>query len=179
MNRYTYFIVFCVSVFFLLSSCTDESHTEEVKPGENAVALSGVMTRSGTINKTKLYLKAYLTGAPQVYFDESPVTVTGGLEENEEKPVIFPGGTPYYPLGDVPILIFGYTGKLFNGDRMILKAGLGDSFDAVLSNNGVRETPQPGDDVTTLGTQGSSSNEAILLNFRHVMTQVECECKNR
>lgn len=177
MNRYTYFIVFWVSMFFLFGSCADDSHMEEKERDEHMIMLSGVMTRSGTINKTKLYLKAFLTGSPQVYFDETPITVTGGLEENEQKVVVFPGGTPYYPLGDVPIVIFGFTGKLYNGDRMILKAGLGDSYDAVLSNNGVRETPQPGDDVTTDGTQGSSSNQAILLNFRHVMTQLNVSVK--
>lgn len=176
MNRYTYFIVFWVSVFFLLSSCTDDSHMDEVKPGENMVTLSGVMTRSGTINKTKLYLKAYLPLSPIVYFDQTPVNVAGGLEENEIKSIVFPGGTPYYPLGNTPITIFGFTEKLYDGDKMVLKAGLGDSFDAVLSNNGVRQIPQPGD-TTTEGTQGSSANQAVLLNFRHVMTQLNVSVK--
>ncbi len=176
MNTYRYLICLLIGSVFFLSSCSTDSDEGELRIENDRISLSATL-RSGTINKTRLYLKAFLPGPPNVYFDETLITVADGLEENEEKSVLFPGGTPYYPLGEEQISIFGFTGKLYDGSEMVLKAGLGDQFDAVLSNNGVRQTPQPGDDETTDGTQGSSSNPAILLNFRHVMTQLNVKVK--
>lgn len=162
------------ALLLLITSCSmNEIEQDSVNAESREIQLSG-LARSGYINKTKLYLKAFYSGgAPNVYFQDTPITVTNGLEEGVTKNITFPGGTPYYPLGQAEIVLFGFTGNLYEGDKMILKAGLGDNFDSVLSNYGQRD----GDgginkNYEPTGTPGSSNSPAKVLQFRHVMTQL-------
>lgn len=158
----------------LITACSTEEIEQDVVNAESREIQLNGLARSGYINKTKLFVKAFYSGgAFNPYFQDTPITVDGGLEEGVIKNITFPGGTPYYPLGQAEIVLFGFTGNLYQGDKMVLKAGLGDNFDSVLSNYGQRD----GDgginkNYQPTGTPGSSNLPAEVLQFRHVMTQL-------
>jgi len=179
MNKY--FLLSIIGSIFFLGSCSEERDVDDgIKTaGTDAINLSGIITKSGVVNHTSLYFKAFRSsGAPNLYLDERPITITGGLMEDQANDIVFNGTTPYYPLLGEEIVLYAYTGKLNSNNEMILKAGHGDNYDAVLSNYGktsvdagVNKTYEPS------GTPGTSANPAELLQFRHVMTQVTLDIK--
>ncbi|MCC8173190.1 MAG: fimbrillin family protein, partial [Odoribacter sp.] len=91
--------------------------------------------------------------------------------EKQAEPLTFPNGSPYYPLGDNDIRFFAYTGQLNGSGNIPLRSGNSLNNDYLLSNQGYRN----GTAVITTegeGTPGSSQNPAEILQFRHVMTQI-------
>ena len=164
------FILFAAGLL-LLAGCTKEQPVETAVPGDTAIELSGI-TRNDGVNGANLYLKAFLggNGGPYPYFGEMLFSVNGGLSD-QVKPLVFPGAKPYYPLGNQSISLFAFSGKLDKQDRMIIKAGNGSTFDALLSNQGETQN-LPGLSGEGAGTPGSSSSPATILHFRHVMTRV-------
>lgn len=157
----------------LLSACQKEVTEPEGGDGQVPVQLSGIGTRIGELNNAApLYLRAVLDQTPgTTYITEQRVVCATGLEDDERE-LTFPGGTPYYPLGQLGLRFFAYTGTL-SGNNMTLRAGNTVQNDYVLSNNGrpANESAiDPGEEGK--GTFGSSLNPAELLQFRHVMTQL-------
>jgi len=154
-----------------MAGCSDDTKENEIIPGPDAIKLSGISTRNDGINGSTIYLKAFLEGPPNVYFFDTPISFTGGLS-GVLKNVNFAGAEPTYPVGGTPIRFFAFSGKSVD-DRMILTAGHGTEYDAVLSNYG-KGSGDPGVNIAHEGngTPGSSADPAEILQFRHVMTQL-------
>lgn len=172
-------IYYCLLVALLFfSACTDESTSDHgnIIQGDEPIQLSGIVTRADG-DPRNIYIKAFLPGAQNAYFNETLANMPSGLSVGNTTSIVFPGVPPYYPLGDTnEILIFGYSGKTQGTSSMVLTAGTGINNDAVLSNYGKRKN-DPGvvESYAPLGTPGSSANPAQVLQFRHVMTQLNVE----
>ena len=168
MEKFNILIYFAFCLTLFLSGCAKEQEPEEGDPDGTPIDLSGMFTRNDGVNGANLYLKAFYTGSPYPYFGELLFSVQGGLT-SQEKELIFSGTNPYYPLSSTTISLFAFSGKLRDGQSMVLKAGSGDSYDAVLSNYGLTGGSLSGEGQ---GTTGSASLPAEVLYFRHVMTKV-------
>jgi len=174
MKIIQYFSVFLVGITLLITACSTDTTENEVVAGSDVIKLSGISTlstRNDGVNGATIYLKAFLSGAPSVYFYDTPITFAGGLS-SVLKDVNFPGAEPTYPLENQTIYFFAFSGKAPD-DHMILTAGHGSDYDAVLSNYGKGS----GDTGVNIdheeeGTPGSSLLPAEILQFRHVMTQL-------
>jgi len=166
-----YFSVFIIGITTLLLIACSDTVNNDIVAGSDVIKLSGITTRNDGINGSAIYLKAFVTGAPNVYFYETPITFNNGLS-SILKDVVFPGAEPTYPLQNQAIYFFAFSGKAPD-DHMILTAGHGSEYDAVLSNYGKGS----GDSGVNIahegeGTPGSSNAPAEILQFRHVMTQL-------
>ncbi len=163
----------CAWTAALLTGCTKDKEPGVTGTGEVPVALSAVASKS--VTQTNIYLTAVeAKNENNVYIPETRVTFQGGLDTVAHN-LIFPGGTPYYPLGNDSLLFFAYSGTA-DGGNMRLTAGHGEAYDAVLSNYGRRISESSVDPAREgLGTLGSSKDPAELLQFRHVMTQLTVE----
>lgn len=171
MKIHTYIISISAGLLLSLAGCSDDTAVKEVSSETQEINLSGIMTKA--TGSSNLFIKAYYPGPFDVYFNETPVSVAGGLEVGVEKDITFSGSTPYYPLGGGEIRLFGFTGRLYDGDKMVLNSGSADVNDAVLSNYGRRRgDPAVDPGYAPIGTPGNSSVPAELLQFRHVMTQI-------
>ncbi len=150
------------------ASCSDtKSSTEE--SGGVPVGFSGLMTRSDGVNGSNIYLTAYYNdGGALQYMSEVLISFPSGLGQDPRE-ATFPASTPYYPLNQRGINFFAYSGKTQN-QNMVLVAGNGSTFDAVLSNQGYTGGNLSAE---SSGTFGSSVSPADILLFRHVMTQLE------
>lgn len=167
------------TLLLFITACVNKDEIIDSDTEGNPVKLSGIMTRAGT-PRTNVYVKAFLLGgAPNVYFNETLVTMPQGVSTNDTTDINFPGATPYYPLDEnAEISIIAYSGKAPN-DQMVLTAGTGINNDAILSNYGKRRSdPQVRPDYAPTGTPGSSVDPAEVLQFRHVMTQVNVTVVN-
>lgn len=170
MKTIKYILLYLLGIALLFSSC-ENSVDEETD--QASIALSGITPKNDGSTGTNIYLKAFLSGAPQVYLGETLIRFSSELSTTPQN-VIFPSAIPYYPIGGSTINFFAYTGKLSTtagtNDRMIVLAGNGSAYDAILSNQG--------EDFNNLlspegfGTPGSSVAPAKILHFRHVMTQL-------
>lgn len=178
MNKY--FIISIIGLSLLLASCADDKEISDdnVIAGTEAIDFAGIIGERGAVNNTSLFFKAFYTGPLDPYTQETSITIQGGLMDTEANPVVFSGPTLYYPLQQDVIGLFAYTGRL-QDDHMVLKAGLGDNFDAVLSNYGARQSDNgvPNKSYQGTGTLGSTDDPAKLLQFRHVMTQLILDIK--
>lgn len=154
----------------IIAGCTEEKITD-VTSGTEPITLSGIVTRADT--PRNIYIKAFTPDAPYAYFNETLVNIPAGLNVGDTTAINFSGANPYYPLGETTeIRIFGYSGKAPN-DVMTLTAGTSINNDAILSNYGKRKSePTVNPAYAPLGTPGSSQNPAEILQFRHVMTQL-------
>ncbi len=169
-----YYISILTGLALVLGACSDDKNIEEVSSETREIELTGVMTRA--TGSSNLFIKAFYPGPFDPYFNETPVSVAGGLAVGTEKDIVFSGSTPYYPLGDTEILLFGFSGKLYDKDKMVLTAGRADVNDAVLSNYGKRRNDSAVNPAyAPTGTPGNASNPAELLQFRHVMTQINVD----
>lgn len=168
INKY---IKALIPVFMLFAaSCSDQKSGME-DSNEVPVGFSGLMTRSDGVNGSNIYLTAYYNdGGALQYMSEVLISFPTGLGQDPRQ-ATFPASTPYYPLDQRGINFFAYSGKTQN-QHMVLVAGNGSTFDAVLSNQGYTNgvlSPE------SSGTFGSSSDPADILLFRHVMTQLEVD----
>jgi len=170
MKRIKYILIFSISLVFILTSCTDKNEDAEIQAGTTPINLSGMSLRNDGVNGDNLYLKAFTSGPLDVYLGETQIEFASDLSTTPQD-VIFPGAIPYYPLGGGTINIFAYSGKLYDSDKMVVLAGNGSAYDAVLSNQG-EQAGVPGLSPEGTGTPGSSSAQATVLHFRHVMTQL-------
>lgn len=171
MKLHTYIIAVLTGILLITVSCSDDQVTDGTHSETSEINLSGIMTRA--TGNSNLFIKAFYPGPFDVYFNETPISVSGGLEVGVEKDITFSGSTPYYPLGNGEIRLFGFSGRLYNGDMMVLHSGNADVNDAVLSNYGRRRGDSAVDPTyAPTGTPGNSSLPAELLQFRHVMTQI-------
>jgi len=172
MNKY--FIISIIGLF-LLASCADDKEISDDNAiaGTEAIDFAGILAQSGVVNNTSLFFKASYLGPVDTYIQETPITIEGGLMDTQANPVVFTGPKLYYPLQERVIGLFAYTGRLQN-EHMVLNAGLGDNYDAVLSNYGARHSDNevPNKTYQGTGTLGNSTDPAKLLQFRHVMTQL-------
>jgi hypothetical protein len=165
-------VYYLLTLFVVISACSDDEETAKPEPGNDRIKLSGIVTGART-SRDNIYVKAFFPDLPIVYFDETPVTLSQGISPNETINMIFPDAAPCYPLDDdTEISVFAYSGKAPN-DRMVLTAGTTLNNDALLSNCGKRRSdPEVVLSYAPSGTPGSSANPAVVLQFRHVMTQV-------
>lgn len=163
---------YLLTLILFVSACADDKEIKDIKLGDNPVQLAGIVPRAGT-PRNDIHVKAYLPGSPNIYFNETLVSLPNGVSPNDTTSIVFPVATPYYPLGDTnEITIYAYSGKAPD-DEMILVAGTGITNDAILSNYGKRRSdPEVNPGYAPNGTPGSSANPAQILQFRHVMTQV-------
>ncbi|MCC8152738.1 MAG: fimbrillin family protein [Tannerellaceae bacterium] len=149
-------------------SCTDEQ--QELQGDGDAISLYGIGTRANGDVYTNLHLKAFAAErSTQVYIQETPIAVTAGLYDDTPNNITFTNGKHYYPIGDNEIFLYAYSGSL-NGTDMQLTSGKALTNDALLSNQGIQQgepLSEEGD-----GTPGSSDKPAEILQFRHVMTQL-------
>ena len=173
MKKYILYSLLGLLPFF--SSCSDDMNKNSEESGV-PIQLFGDMTRAGEPARSNIYVKAFYVNSPNIYFDETLASISEGLSTTTTSSIKFPGASPYYPFEDGEINIIAYSGKAPEG-KMYLTAGTGIANDAILSNYGKRTNDT--DDVDAnrtkyepLGTQGSSSNPADILQFRHVMTQL-------
>lgn len=171
MRKYKIYYYLLTLVLFI-SACADDKEVIDIKSGDNPVQIAGIVPRAGT-PRNDIHVKAYLPGSPNIYFNETLVNLPQGVSPNDTTAIVFPVATPYYPLGDTnEISIYAYSGTAPN-DEMILAAGTGITNDAILSNYGKRRSdPQVRPEYAPTGTPGSSADPAEILQFRHVMTQV-------
>ncbi len=170
IRKYSYLFL----VLLFLSACVDDSQPEcEIKPGNEPVHLSGIITRTDGQPRNNIYVKAFLPGPANVYFNETLATIPDGLTPGDTTNIEFPGVSPYYPLGETnEIQIFAYSGKAPD-NSMRLTAGTSINNDAILSNYGKRRNePTVNPSYAPEGTPGSTANPAEILQFRHVMTQL-------
>ena len=164
-----------LTILLLTTACSKEKAVNEppIEEGTESISFAGSLVRSDIPNTTNLYLKAFLSGNPPTiqYLGETPISAVGGLSSTEAN-LVFPGAVPFYPIGNIEIRFFAYTGKAPN-DKMQLNAGLGSTYDYVLSSYGKRSSASGVDSGDEgMGTPGSSTDEAELLQFRHAMTQL-------
>lgn len=182
MNRIKYSVVLALSLFFWGGCSKNDMHYED--DGERVeIGLSGAATRNAAGNN--IYLYGFFTqghlGSLVDFSNEYTnlqVLVDGGLTD-QEKDIKPKAGTKYYPFGNKPIRLFACTGaanKSGGEYYMSLNAGYTASEDAVLSNYGrayTDATPLPPNTAYEgMGTPGSSKAPARMLQFRHVMTQL-------
>lgn len=172
MNMKTIHNIFgwTVGVAIGLSGCATDADIELPVPGNVPVALSGVMTRGTETNdypNLHLIAKVDVDGKEDVYIPETSITCAG-LETTNPKDITI--GTVFYPIGDTEIRFFAYSGTATAG-KMALTAGTERANDAILSNYGSQKTVS---DISTegKGTPGTSKAPAEVLQFRHVMTQL-------
>ncbi|MCD8260580.1 MAG: fimbrillin family protein [Bacteroides sp.] len=173
MNIKLYITGFLTAVLLIHTACSDQIAGDTITPGDEAVTLSGITTRANGDTYTDLYLRAIVgSDLSNLYIVETSITPQGGLYEAQTTPLTFPGGTPYYPLGDNEIFFYAYTRQLEGTSNMRIRAGQSLDNDYLLSNYGTRSGfPSPTTEGS--GTPGSAKNPAEILQFRHVMTQVE------
>ncbi|MCD8167055.1 MAG: fimbrillin family protein [Bacteroides sp.] len=173
MNIKLYITGILTAGILMHTSCSDQIAGDNLAPGDEAVTLSGITTRANGDTYTNLHLRAIVDNdLTNIYIGETPITPQGGLYETQTTPLTFPGGTPYYPLGDNEIYLYAYTGQLEGTSNMRVRAGQSLDNDYLLSNYGTRSgylSPTTEGE----GTSGSAKNPAEILQFRHVMTQVE------
>lgn len=173
--RLKLYITGLLGVFlFSQTSCSDDIQDNSLSPGEGAITLSGLTTRTSAADHPDLYLQAVVAADPtQTYISQTAITAPNGLEASTPHSLSFTGGSPFYPIGDHEIRFFAYTGEADNNGYISLAAGQDPVNDAILSNQGYRNS-----DLSTLttegeGTPGTSEDPAVILQFRHVMTQLE------
>lgn len=167
-NNIKYLIV--CGIILLTSACTDDEKIA-VEPGKDAIQLSAKMLRSDGVNGDNVYFTATLDNEPsKIYIKEMLINFADPLSATPTD-IIFPLTTPFYPLQNNAIRIFAYSGKSKGWD-MVIKAGNGATYDAVLSNQGYNVNDLINMSPEGTGTFGSSTFQAKLLQFRHVMTQV-------
>ncbi|MCD8101370.1 MAG: fimbrillin family protein [Alistipes sp.] len=160
-----------------MAGCTSEKTPSTGEDGTNVISLKGISTRVGTLNQPEVSLIAFNGGdTTRRYFE--PVRIYSSNELNDTSPedFTFASGTMYYPLGQREIDLFAYTGQLEDYHLMKLTAGNEDDNDFVLSNYGKRSSDadvNPAYQET--GIPGSSDDPAEILQFRHVMTQLNVE----
>lgn len=168
----------CSGLCIGLLACTDDRTENPDVTGNVAIELSGlatdaaVATRAPGQAESNLYLKAVVDTTGTTYIEETRITCPQGLTDTAPRDMQFESGTHYYPLNRYALRFFAYSGTA-NGDYMSLTAGNTAEQDALLSNFGERADgtfSQEGE-----GTLGSSDNPAAVLNFRHVMTQLNVE----
>lgn len=170
-NKIKYLII--SGIVLLMSACADDEKVA-VTPSENAIQLSAKMLRNDGVNGDNIYFTAILekdqpTDPEIIYIKEVLVSFANPLSTTPTD-LVFRLATPFYPLQSKGIDIFAYSGRS-KDSNMVIKAGNGDSYDAVLSNQGYSQY-SGGISLEGTGTYGSSFNPATLLQFRHVMTQV-------
>ncbi|MCD7935817.1 MAG: hypothetical protein LUG98_03065 [Tannerellaceae bacterium] len=152
-------------------SCSDDVAEQPVGE-ENEIRVGGLVTRADGEVYPDLHFTAFVAGDPtEPYITETPITIPAGLYETIPNNVHFTDGTPYYPLGENEISLYAYTGTLRNNEYVYLTSGRTINQDAILSNQGYRYQ------VATIspegeGTPGSSVAPAEILQFRHLMTQL-------
>lgn len=169
LNKY---IAALFGMLLLLPACRTEKDLPEDIPGEEPMKLSASFSRAGEPARDNIYVKAFFEASGAVYFNELRATIPDGLSTTDPHEINFPAASPYYPFGDQVIRIFAYSGKT-SANKMTLTAGSGIENDAVLSNYGKRLNDAgavPG--YAPDGTPGNSSDPAEILQFRHVMTQL-------
>ncbi len=160
-----------IGILLIFISCNDDSENTS-RSGDNEIKLSAMSLRANGDVYPNLKLMAVVAADPAVtYIPETSISVSGGLYEDTPTDITFPGGSPYYPLGNNDIRFYAFSQGLVNG-RMYLVSGKGIERDYILSNQGFRAS-----DLATLstegdGTPGSSTDPAQILQFRHLMTQV-------
>ncbi|MCC8186466.1 MAG: fimbrillin family protein [Bacteroides sp.] len=178
MKRIKQIMGWCSGLCIGLLACTDDRTENPDVTGNVAIELSGlatdaaVATRAPGQAESNLYLKAVVDTTGTTYIEETRITCPQGLTDTAPRDMQFESGTHYYPLNRYALRFFAYSGTA-NGDYMSLTAGNTAEQDALLSNFGERADgtfSQEGE-----GTLGSSDNPAAVLNFRHVMTQLNVE----
>ncbi|MCD7900709.1 MAG: fimbrillin family protein [Bacteroides sp.] len=171
MKKYTIYYLLS-TLLVLVSACSKDQEIKELMPGEVPINPIAVLTRADGLERNNIYIKALQNNSNYTYFDETLANIPDGLTTSDAHNIVFPIVTPYYPLGNVAINIFGYSGKAPD-EKMHLTAGKDITNDAILSNYGKRQSDTAADPNTAPGgTLGSSEDPAEILQFRHVMTQV-------
>lgn len=156
------------------TSCSDDTQENSPGSGEGAIALSGITTRAGAADHPDLYLQAVVAEDSTVtYIEQTPITAPNGLQETTPELLNFTGGSPFYPIGDNEIRFFAYTGRATATGLMTLISGQQPVNDAILSNQGYRNSDMSTLTTEGIGTPGTSEDPAVILQFRHVMTRLE------
>lgn len=160
-----------LAILLLITSCTKTDNP--VQENENAINISGLLTRADGEPRTNIYVKAFHPGPANVYFNETLVSLPNGLTPGVQTTINFVGASPYYPLDETnDIRLFAYSGRA-PSDLMVLTSGTTINNDAILSNYGKRRSDAAANPTyAPEGTPGSISDPAEVLQFRHVMTQL-------
>ncbi|MCC8020245.1 MAG: fimbrillin family protein [Rikenellaceae bacterium] len=163
--------------FAAVAGCTSDKTPSAGDGDHTAIRLKGMSTRVGTLNDPDLFLVGFNGGdTTQRYFEPVQIYTANELNDTSPEDFTFSSGTMYYPLGQREIDLFTYTGSLEDYHLMKLAAGTEDDNDYILSNYGKRSSDNDVNPVyQQTGTPGSSEDPAELLQFRHVMTQLNVE----
>jgi len=178
MKRIKQIMGWCSGLCIGLLACTDDRTENPDVTGNVAIEFSGlatdaaVATRAPGQAESNLYLKAVVDTTKATYIEETRINCPQGLTDTAPRDMQFASGTHYYPLNRYALRFFAYSG-MADGDYMTLTAGNTASEDALLSNFGTRADGYVSREGE--GTLGSSDNPAAVLNFRHVMTQLNVE----
>ncbi|MCD8177010.1 MAG: fimbrillin family protein [Tannerellaceae bacterium] len=173
MTRKLYILMLLAGILLGHVACSDKQ--EPLQPDEeNSINLYGLGTRADGDVYTNLHLKAFVEGnLTELYIAETPIAVAAGLYEATPNNITFTSGNHYYPLGNNTIALYAYSGQLTNTTQMQLTSGKALTNDALLSNYGTRSDGTTSNEGE--GTLGSSQEPATIMQFRHVMTQINVE----
>ncbi len=171
MNIREYISYTCGIAFVLLTlfSCREDMLEPGVQEGEAVVRLSGTLRLADSATPPTIYLRGMKKeedGTYNAYFNTTafkPVTLgetPSAMELTDAR---------YYPLSDSGqdnyIYLFAFTNTVDANMNMSLRAG----YDELLANNGRSVNEES---TNAEGVKGSSNDPVEVLNFRHVMTQV-------